>query len=241
MQSCGSVALTRLPYVWSSPLGNLANRGSRPQQPGAPATRLVSPGHANSIGGRPGPVSHFTEGPLVTPDTWHRTLSRDTPLRQAELRANGVPANRGAPGKSKANSRARDIRGTSKSPEARFRAFALVIHHALLTRVMICQIADDSLPRFESWTCHPFARSGPVREPGPATRGSGAEYRRCSLCRRKARPAASSKTRADQPGCENTRPGLPLSRGRRAARSGSCAKCVPKNSPCGGSRGGRGM
>jgi hypothetical protein len=80
-------------------------------------------------------------------------------------------------------------------------------------------------------------RSSPVGQPGPATWGSGAGHRRCSLHGREARPAPSSKTPGDQPGCENTRTGPALPRGRRAARSGSCAKYVPKNSPCEGSCG----
>ena len=30
----------------------------------------------------------------------------------------------------------------------------------------VCKIADDSLPRFESWTCHLFAQVRLVRRPG---------------------------------------------------------------------------
>jgi hypothetical protein len=45
----------------------------------------------------------------------------------------------------------------------------------------VCKIADDSLPRFESWTCHQNRRSGLAREPGPAVCGSGVQHRRSRL------------------------------------------------------------
>jgi len=93
-----------------------------------------------------------------------------------------------------------------------------------------CKIADDSLPRFESWTCHPFAQVSAVRRPSPADAESGfagpAEpvLIHHPACRRQ-------QDTGDQPGCNDTPPGPPLPEGRKPRRSGSCAKYVPKNSP----------
>jgi hypothetical protein len=95
----------------------------------------------------------------------------------------------------------------------------------------VCKIAGDSLPGFESWTCHQNPQVKPGARTGPSDGGERCRTPPMQPARTQNRPAASSKKPGDQPGCENTPPGLPPPRGRTAARSGSCAKYVPKNPP----------
>ena len=71
--------------------------------------------------------------------------------------------------------------------------FLLAFAQVRALAATVCKIADDSLPRFESWTCHPFARVRPVRRPGPADVGERCLHRRRSLRRPATRPAATSK------------------------------------------------
>jgi hypothetical protein len=77
---------------------------------------------------------------------------------------------------------------------------------------MICKIADESLPRFESWTCHLFAQVRPVRRSGPADVRSGVCTAGAAALTRY--PACHHQQDAgDQPGCKDAPPGLPLPEG----------------------------
>jgi hypothetical protein len=74
---------------------------------------------------------------------------------------------------------------------------------------MNCKIADESLPRFESWTCHLFAQVRPVRGPGPADVRERCPHRGQPALTRY--PACHHQQDAgDQPGCKDAPPGLPL-------------------------------
>jgi hypothetical protein len=75
-------------------------------------------------------------------------------------------------------------RGSGRSQARRIAGEAGKLRASAQLRVCLgddCKIADDSLPRFESWTCHQNRRSGPAREPGPSACGSGVQHRRSRL------------------------------------------------------------
>jgi hypothetical protein len=68
----------------------------------------------------------------------------------------------------------------------------------------VCKIADDSLPRFESWTCHQKPQVKPGVRTGPGDVGERCRTPPVQPARTQNRPAASSKKTGDQPGCQNT-------------------------------------
>src|SRR5215471_2455512 len=78
---------------------------------------------------------------------------------------------------------------------------------------MVCKIADDSLPRFESWTCHQKPQVKPSARTAPRRRAGAEPNTADAACANENRPvAASSKIPGDQPGCENNQSGPLLPR-----------------------------
>jgi hypothetical protein len=98
--------------------------------------------------------------------------------------------------------------------------------------VTVCKIADDSFPRFESWTCHqkpqvkPGARTGPGDVGGAVqdTAGAACADAKAALPPAARHPVTSQDARTPRQACR-------CQEGGNSRRSGSCAKYVPKNSP----------